>query len=132
MLSVYDLDKLLKGSSDNIDQEDLVVTRSTVDMKEVDFNYHGPLMFDFDPLHNLLVIAQESYYNIFIGDEPDRGFTQKYNSWMEEPKPKELVFSLAKTSILDNKIVLLAMKNMRLYLVDSEYSMVVFTIAVTE
>lgn len=105
---------------------------SLIEVEGAEIDMDSPLMFDFDPLHNLLVVGQGIDYFIFIGDEPEVGFTNKYNSWMEKPKPKHLKFALSKSSILDNQIQLLAMKNMRLYLVDSEYSMIVFTITISE
>ena len=45
---------------------------------------------------------------------------------------EQLKFTVQKASILDNHIRSLQLKKLRLYLVDAEYSLVVFTIGVTE
>lgn len=128
---LYDLSKMLAQTELSVKQENLVSMVSTVDVKEADLELDSPFMFDFDPHSNLLVLAQNASYHVFIGDEPEMKLAEKFAQWMEEDKPKNIVFSLAKTSILDNNIQYLAMKNMRLYLVDEEYSMIVFTITIS-
>lgn len=110
----------------------MLVSRSPVDFKELGIDENALIMFDFDPLHNLLVLAQGFNYHILIGEETEKTLAEKYAALMEKSQKRKLDFTLAKSSILDNNIKMLAMKNMRLYLVDSEYSMIVFTISISE
>lgn len=130
-MTVYSITSLVERNELQT-KEDLVIMSSPIEVGNIDLDMDIPLLYEYDPLHNLLVIAQGINYHVFIGEEQESAFEEKYLSWMEKSKPKKLKFKLEKSSILDNEIQQIEMKNMRLYLVDSEYSMIVFTISISE
>lgn len=99
---------------------------STIPVTTFKFKLDSTLLFDFDSLHNLLVIACGTNYCIFLGS-----VTESVLENTEVHPKKSLRFDLAKASILDNEIMAVAFKNLRLYLLDEHYSLVVFSLSLT-
>lgn len=121
---VYDLDKILEGT----DKQSSLMSRGQLDISNTDLVDGIDTSFEYDHYHRILVIAQSNNYYVCLGQIKDN--SKALND--DADQYEQLKFTVQKTSILDNAIRSIQLKNLRLYLVDAEYSLVVFTIGVTE
>ena len=121
---VYDLDKILEG----MDKQSSLMSRGQLDISSTDLVDGIDTCFEYDHYHRILVIAQNNNYYVCLGQIEDNSKAMIDDA----DRYEQLKFTVQKTSILDNHIRSIQLKNLRLYLVDAEYSLVVFTIGVTE
>lgn len=129
-LHVFDLSSIIEQ---DCKKQDCLVMRGQLSIEDLGIEAGGiDLHFDFDYYHRILVVYHDNSYFVALGTEASTDIRAEYESWLGHSKAIDLNFSVEKASILDNQIKSARLKNMRLYLLDADYSMVVFTIVITE
>lgn len=89
--------------------------------------------FDFEPKYNHLVFSNNQYYAIWSGvnqKEPDN-FESAVSQSKEKNEPIFLNFRPCHISMVDNPIRGVNFRNMRVYILDDQYSIIVFNLKVS-
>ena len=106
-----------------------ILAESEIDSAALDFNFAKPVHFDYDPLHDILVLANKEKYVVYIGEKSAKDLRNQGDQTAQSSR-RTLSLLKSKVSLLDNTIEAVLIKNMRLYLLDKEYSMNVFNMTV--
>lgn len=128
IVSVYDLDRIMQGSK----KEDALLVRGNLEVSTLELSTGVDLKFEYDHFHKILVLAHGNNYYVCLGETLTEKETRGQMITDFGSEVESLRFTLQKSSILDNTVKSIQLKNMRLYLVDSEYSLIVYTITITE
>jgi len=107
-----------------------LVSRGTIYLSMFPFDPKDQFFFDFDVLHNILVIAAGNKYSLYMVEDLEQLAQENLSDVANKGAVKRLPLILIKSSIVDNAVKFVRFKNMRLYILDEHYSMIVFTLSV--